>query len=57
MSQPNIRARMDITGIARKILAHVVEYFNPFSTKITIENGVAVIRLPAPQDSAHANTS
>jgi hypothetical protein len=40
--------------MARKILEHVVDYSKPFGTKITIENVVGVIRIPASQDSAHA---
>jgi hypothetical protein len=42
--------------MARKILEQVVDYSKPFGTKITIENVVGVIRIPASQDSAHAKT-
>jgi hypothetical protein len=31
--------------VARKILGEVVEYSRPFGTRISIENGVGVIRL------------
>jgi poly-gamma-glutamate capsule biosynthesis protein CapA/YwtB (metallophosphatase superfamily) len=32
--------------IAKQILDHVVEYSKPFGTKIVIENGVGIIRIP-----------
>ena len=32
--------------IAQKILEHVVKYSKPFGTKIVIENGVGIIRIP-----------
>jgi hypothetical protein len=33
--------------VARKILEEVVDYSKPFGTKISIEGGVGVIRIPA----------
>lgn len=36
---------------AKKILDHIVEYSKPFGTKISIENGVGVIRIPAEERS------
>jgi len=36
--------RRPAPGVARKILDEVVEYSKPFGTKISIENGVGVIR-------------
>jgi poly-gamma-glutamate capsule biosynthesis protein CapA/YwtB (metallophosphatase superfamily) len=35
--------------IAQQILEHVVEYSKPFGTKIVVENGVGVIRIPQAQ--------
>jgi poly-gamma-glutamate capsule biosynthesis protein CapA/YwtB (metallophosphatase superfamily) len=34
-------------AVAREILQHVIEYSKPFGTKIEIEDGVGVIRIPA----------
>jgi hypothetical protein len=40
--------------VAKRILGHVVIYSKPFGTKITIENGVGVIRItPNERESAH----
>lgn len=38
--------------VAKKILDHLVEYSKPFGTKISIENGVAVIRI-GPDGNSH----
>jgi len=38
--------------VAKKILDQVVAYSKPFGTKIVIENGVAIIRIPLSERSA-----
>jgi Bacterial capsule synthesis protein PGA_cap len=41
--------RKPTSEIAQQILEHIVEYSKPFGTKIVIENGVGVIRIPQAQ--------
>ncbi|HET7055207.1 MAG TPA: CapA family protein, partial [Thermomicrobiales bacterium] len=45
MSQLGI-PRRPTPAVATKILNELIEYSKPFNTKIVIENGVAVIRIP-----------
>jgi len=33
-------------AVAKKILDEVIEYSKPFGTKIVVENGVGIIRIP-----------
>lgn len=45
MSQLGI-PRRPTPAVAKKILDELIEYSKPFGTKIVVENGVAVIRIP-----------
>ena len=38
--------RRPTPAVAKKILDEVIEYSKPFHTKIVVENGVGVIRIP-----------
>jgi len=38
--------RRPTPAVAKKILDEVIEYSKPFNTKIVVENGVGVIRIP-----------
>ena len=38
--------RKPTLAVTKKILDEFVEYSKPFGTKIAVENGVAVIRIP-----------
>jgi hypothetical protein len=39
--------RKPSVAVAKKILDELIEYSKPFGTKITVENGVAIIHIPA----------
>jgi hypothetical protein len=45
MSQVGI-PRRPTPAVAKKILDELIEYSKPFGTKIAVEDGVAVIRIP-----------